>query len=197
MTAVKKPEEVKRVDENKMLRALKRKDEKALEWFIDHYAGYVNTIIFNIIGSFMTESDIEEVSSDVFLVLWENAKKIEKNKVKAYLGAVARNKAKEKMRENGQDIPLEEDILIISNVDLEQDFEIREQALIVKKAILMMQHPDREIFLRHYYYYQPLAQIAEELEINISTIKTKLRRGREKIKVVLREGGYDIGKENI
>lgn len=197
MTAVKKPEEVKRVDENKMLRALKRKDEKALEWFIDHYAGYVNTIIFNIIGSFMTESDIEEVSSDVFLVLWENAKKIEKNKVKAYLGAVARNKAKEKMREKGQDIPLEEDILIISNVDLEQDFEIREQALIVKKAILMMQHPDREIFLRHYYYYQSSAQIAEELEINISTIKTKLRRGREKIKVVLREGGYDIGKENI
>ena len=66
------------MDENKMLRALKRRDEKALEWFIDHYVGYVTTIIYNIIGSFMTEADIEEVSSDVFLILWKNAKKIEK-----------------------------------------------------------------------------------------------------------------------
>lgn len=49
------------VDEREALKKLKRKNESALEWFIDRYAAYVNTIIYNIIGSSMSSSDIEEV----------------------------------------------------------------------------------------------------------------------------------------
>lgn len=96
------------------------------------------------------------------------------------------------MRKAGKDLPLEDDIIIVSKENLEHDMEIREQAKMLGQAILSLQHPDREIFLRHYYYYQSLAQIAEELEMNISTIKTKLRRGRQKLKSILFEGGYDV-----
>ena len=88
---------VKRDDvvvEHEALKKLKHKDEKALEWFIDRYAAYVNTIIYNIIGLSVSAADIEEVSSDVFFTLWVNAKNISPGKVKAYLGGVARNKAK-------------------------------------------------------------------------------------------------------
>jgi RNA polymerase sigma-70 factor (ECF subfamily) len=53
-----------------------------------------------------------------------------------------------------------------------------------------MEHFDREIFLRHYYYCQPVKTIAAELEMNESTVKTRLKRGREKLKTILREGGY-------
>ncbi|MEF9971380.1 MAG: sigma factor-like helix-turn-helix DNA-binding protein, partial [Oscillospiraceae bacterium] len=66
-----------------------------------------------------------------------------------------------------------------------------------KRAVLAMELPDREIFLRHYYYYQALAQISVEMEINVSTVKTRLRRGREKLKEILHEGGYSLGNENI
>ncbi len=184
------------MDDNSALCALKHKDEAALAWFIDRYAAYVNTIIFNIIGDAMTVSDVEEVSSDVFLTLWSNAEKIKPDKVKAYLSGIARNKAKKKTREIGQDIPLDDDMLILSKVDLEHEIGEQEQALFLKKAILAMQHPDREIFLRHYYYYQSVAQIADEMSINISSVKTKLRRGRNKLKEALCEGGYEVGKEN-
>lgn len=80
---------VKRDDvvvEHGALKKLKHKDEKALEWFIDRYAAYVNTIIYNIIGLSASAADIEEVSSDVFFTLWVNAKNISPGKVKAYLG---------------------------------------------------------------------------------------------------------------
>lgn len=185
------------MDEKSALRALKHGDGAALSWFIDHYAAYVSTIVYNIIGTIMTVSDVEEVSSDVFLTLWINAEKIMPGKTKAYLSGVARNKAKEKMRQIGQDVPLEDDIIIISNIDPERDIEEREQAQYIKQAILMMGHPDREIFMRHYYYCQPVTQIAEEMTINTSTVKTRLRRGRNKLKDILRKGGYDVGEENI
>lgn len=179
-----------KVDEKSALRALIQRNETALAWFIERYAPYVNTIIFNIIGAKIPVGDIEEVASDVFLVLWRNAKKIHPGKVKAYLSGVARNMAKDRLRQAGQDLPLEEDVLIPSALDIEHDIEVREQARLIHQAMLNMDFPDREIFLRHYYYYQPLLQIAEEMEMNLSTIKTRLRRGRSKLKDELRKGGF-------
>lgn len=185
------------MDEKSALRALKHKDETALAWFIDRYAAYVNTIVYNIIGQIMTVSDVEEVTSDVFLVFWSNADKVKPDKIKAYLGGVARNKAKAKTREIGREIPLEDDIIIISGIGPEHTFEKNEQAAMIKRAVFSMQYPDREIFLRHYYYCQPVAQIAEEMDMNISTVKTKLRRGRDKLKVLLSEGGYENGSKDF
>lgn len=185
------------MNEEKALRAIGHKDEAALAWVIDRYAAYVSTIIYNILGTTMTASDIEEVSSDVFLALWSNAGKARPDKLKAYLGGIALNKAKEKMRSIGLEVPLDEDLLLISDVDLELEFEAREQAEFIRCALLAMQYPDREIFLRHYYYYQTVSQIAKEMGINSSTIKTRLRRGRDKLKEVLSEGGYEIEKENL
>ena len=178
------------MDEKHALQALRRRDETALAWFIERYAPYVNTIIFHIIGEAMSSRDIEEVSSDVFLVLWKNAGKIRPGKVKAYLSGTARNMAKDKLRGIGQELPLEDDVLMASGLDMERDLELREQARLVRHAILNMEYPDREIFLRHYYYFQTLSVIAEEMGINLSTVKTRLRRGRSKLQDALRQGGF-------
>ena len=86
------------MDERDALKKMICKDEDALAWFIDRYAPYVSTIIYNILGSFVDSSDLEEFASDVFLTLWNNAKSVNPGKVKAYLGGIARNKAKEYTR---------------------------------------------------------------------------------------------------
>ncbi len=82
-------------------------------------------------------------------------------------------------------------------MDPEESLLIREQAALAQQAIREMPEPDREIFLRHYYYFQTIAQIAGEMQLNGSTIKTKLRRGREKLKRTIQKGGYDLGNENF
>lgn len=189
--------EVIGLDEKRALKALRRKDEAALAWLIERYCPYVSTIVYNIIGKAMTIADVEEVASDVFFVLWSNADKVKSDKLKAYLGGVARNKARSKLRQTGMDLPLEDDIIISSENTTEQTFFIQEQEEIMNRALLSLQYPDREIFLRHYYYCQTTAQIAEELEMNISTVKTKLRRGRDKLKEILVEGGYENGSEDF
>lgn len=180
------------MEEMDYLKKLKHKNESALAWFIERYAAYVNTIIYSIIGNSMSMEDVEEVSSDVFYTFWVNARRVKPDKVKAYLSGVARNKAKEYTRKIRREVPIEEDLLIVSGENLEHTFEIREQAIFIKKTILALPYPDREIFLRHYYYYQPLTIISREMNINISTVKTKLRRGRKKLKEIIIEGGYEV-----
>ena len=46
--------------------------------------------------------------------------------------------------------------------------------------------------IRYYYYDQTVAQIAAEMKMNLETVKSKLRRTREKIKTKLIERSYAI-----
>ena len=181
---------MKTLEEREVLDRLQQGDEAALSWLIERYAAYVDTIVCQILGGATSVCDREEAVSDVFLVLWQSAGSIQPGKVKAYLGAVARNKARERLRKLGHSLPLEEDVLSIEN--LEHDLEEKEQAQLVREAVEAMDQPDREIFLRHYYYFQPLAQIGAELDMNLSTVKTRLRRGRERLKDEFRRRGYHV-----
>ena len=105
--------------------------------------------------------------------------------VKSWLGSVARNAAKNKLRAQGRELPLEDDMLLLDGATPETEVERREQQRLVSEAVLAMQWPEREIFLRHYYYGQTVSVIGVEMAMNPSTVKTHLRRGREKLRTVL------------
>lgn len=169
--------------EKQALKELRNGSEDALNWFIHQYTPYVTTVIHNIIGSYMDTADVEEVASDVFFTLWENAPNI--HSVKGFLGTVARNKAKNKLRELNVHLPLEDHILVVDTEDIEEIADRKALAIAVKRAILAMGQPDRDIFLRFYYYYQSIEDIALEMDLNLSTVKSKLRRGRGKLKQTL------------
>jgi RNA polymerase sigma-70 factor (ECF subfamily) len=172
------------------IRAIRQNDETGLAPIIDRYAAYVGSVIFNIIGESMTREDIEEATADVFITLWRNAEKPREGKLKAWLGAVARNKAKNKLRELCEALPLEDDCIADWFENPEWLVSEREERQIVRRAVARLRQPDREIFLRHYYGIQPVAQISSELGLSESAVKLRLMRGREKLRKILEEGGY-------
>lgn len=89
------------MNDEKIIKGLKNRKRSSLEKAIEKYSAYVNVVVYNIIGGKMSKEDIEEAVSDVFISLWNNAEYIngESDSLKAYIGAIARNKAKNKMRE--------------------------------------------------------------------------------------------------
>lgn len=171
--------------EAKVLQDLQKGSQQALEWMIDTYNPYVSTIVYNIIGQQMTQSDVEETVSDVFLALWNNSHKIKPGMTRAYLGSIARNQAKKKLRKQGLSLELEENILTIETANPEQELVQREQRKLVNQSILAMGHPDREIFLRHYYYGQTIPVICRQMHLTPSAVKSRLKRGRKKLKATL------------
>lgn len=166
----------------KALAQLQTGDQQALEWFIDRYSAYVGTIVNNILQDSMGQADVEEVTADVFVTLWKSAAKLLPLNLKGYLGRVARSLALQKLRERTQELPLDEDILVLEEDSLIDKLEQEARDRIIREAVLAMPQPDREIFLRFYYYCQTISVIAEKMDMNPSTVKTRLKRGREKLR---------------
>ena len=166
-----------------LLGAVRRGSENALKQLIDKYAAYVCVIIRNVAGERMTREDIEEIASDVFFSLWENADRVEK--LKGWLGATARNKAKNKLRGTRDEIPLEDDLISDGSFAPEDILISDYEKNAMKSAVLLLESPDREIFTQHYYESRTVAAIAKETGMTESAIKQRLVRGREKLKMYL------------
>ena len=175
--------------EELILRKLKRGDPTGLEDLMERYIPYVSAVVWNVLRYSMEAGDAEEVVSDVFLAAWEQADDLKPGAVKAWLGSVARHKAINKLRQKRQDLPLEDDVLELPADGPEGAMERREEAKLVRLAVDSLGEPDREVFLRHYYYAQTVREISESMDLKESTIKTKLRRGRARLKEILTRWG--------
>ena len=174
------------MDETKLLRKVCQGNQKAFVQIMERYTAYVAAIIYGIIGQNMSTQDVEEVVSDVFLAAWNQAEQIRPGVTKAWLGAVARNMAKNKLRHMGQELPFEEDYLEIPGENTPAtEAERKEEFRLVRKAVDTMGEPDREVFLRHYYYAQTVQEISQAMHLKEATIKTKLRRGRMRLRTTL------------
>ncbi len=170
------------MNDAKALALLKSGDQDALEWFIDKYSAYVGTVVNSFLKDNMSHADVEEVTSDVFVTLWKAAEKLYPLNLKGYLSRVARSLSMQKLREKVQELPLDEDILILDDDSAFERIEQEERDQLVRKALHAMPQPDKEIFLRFYYYSQSISEISKQMQMNPSTIKTKLRRGRDRLR---------------
>lgn len=169
----------------RILRKLHKRDVAGLELAMNKYMAYVSVIVWNILREAMQPEDMEEVVSDVFLAVWNQAETLHGDSLKAWLGAVARNKAKNKLREVGQELPFEESILEITGTD---QIEMLNDRQFVMQAIESLGKTDREIFLRHYYYGQSVKDISIDMTMRDSTVKQRLHRGIEKLKKYFTKG---------
>ena len=178
--------------EEELHHKLSHRQQRALQEAMERYGSYVKTVIYNVLRNQGTREDLEELSSDVFYSLWEHAGTISRGKVKSWLGAVARNRAKSFLRSLHQTLPMDEDVLELpdaspENQALEKDLRRR-----LLEAVKSMPPMDKEIFLRYYYQYQTMEQISASMDIPVGTIKSRLSRGRRRLKQVILEQEAEI-----
>lgn len=179
------------MNDRRILHRLRQGDESVLPELIRQYSGYVYAIASNILSHAMSEEDIEEVVADTFTSVWENRQNIESEMLKAYLAAVVRNKAKSALRRCRTEEPLEDDLIQISIPNQpEQKILLSELRELAHDAVDSLGEPDREIFQRYYFLYQKTEDIAESLGLKDATVRTKLARGRKRLKEYLTERGF-------
>lgn len=174
--------------EERLVSALARGDPSALEALIDRYTAYVSAVISHILRG--RQGDVEELTADVFLAAWDNRGKLRAGQVKGYLGAIARNRAFNLLRANRESLPLEDDVLLLEADGPDRALDRKETARVVNRALSRLDRPQRELFVRHYYYGQTVREAALAMGLNQSTAKTWLRRGRETLKTMLEQEGY-------
>lgn len=157
---------------------------------MDTYSQYVATVIHNQLGAFACAEDTEELTANVFVSLWQNRKKLRTFHLRGWLAAAARNEARSLLRKRKLLTVSQEDVLLVSGDVAAKLTEKRERARLIRSAVASLGWPDREIFLRYYYYNQTVSEIGEEMTLKPDTVKSRLRRGREKLKKIIEKGDF-------
>lgn len=174
--------------EQRALALVRQRRQEGLSYFIDRYTAYVGAVAWRVLAGRMSRQDAEEVVADVFLVLWEKADALRTANIKGWLGAAARNGALNRLRRQTEAHPVEEDILETPGDGPEALLEHRERRMAVRRAVEAMGPPDREIFVRYYYYCQTAADIAAALGMTPAAVRQRLKRGRERLREELMKG---------
>ena len=178
------------MQERSLIKKLKQHDQDALSELIQQYTAYVGTIVRNILGKVLTESDVEEVTADVFVIVWNHSKEIQQGKLRPYLATVARNCAKNRLRGYQETVGLEQAESICCCEDIEQEIDQKILAEMLQDVLDALAPKDREILVRHYYYYEGVKQIAEDLGMKESAVKMRMSRARKRLQQELIDRGY-------
>nr|WP_288939594.1 sigma-70 family RNA polymerase sigma factor [uncultured Blautia sp.] len=159
----------------------KQKAEVLAERILDVYGDAVLRLAYTYVHNM---SDAEDILQETLIRYLENRPVFENEKhEKAWLFRVAANLSKNKIAYNKiRQADQLEDQLIVQE---------REDLTFVWDAVKRLPESYREAI--HLYYYEgfPTAQIAEILGKKESSVRSDLRRGREKLREVLREE-YDF-----
>ena len=176
--------------EEELLRRLRRGDETAVEAAIDRYGAYVASVVHRSLGRLSCPEDVEELCADVFFTLWQKRGGLRGESLRPWLAAVARNRARSHLRSLGP-LPVEEAFLEETSASAELLAEERETRSELADAMSGIGEGDRELLLRHYYCGESVPEIAAVTGLHPENVKSRLRRGREKLKKLLEKGGRD------
>lgn len=181
------------MQERNLIRRLKQHQPQALEELIQTYSPYVGTIVRNIIGKYLSESDVEELTADVFVAVWEHADQVKPGKLTGFLAAIARNRAKNRIRSYHETVDLEDLVQVCAADDVEQSIDQKILAEMLQDVLNMLSAKDREILVRYYYYYESVKQVAAEMQMSESAVKMRMSRARKKMQQELIDKGYAYG----
>lgn len=167
-------------------------DNLDIEKIFDDFYGYVYTIVKNDVNKYITNEDIEEIISDVFIALWKNKENLpDTTNLKAYLAKTAKNIIKNTYRKTKLHYSLSDfENKISDKNNPEKTLEKNEQNLIIKKSLTTLKIEEYKAFIMFYYEDKSIKKIAKELNCSTGKIKVILHRVRKKIKNNLKNRGY-------
>ena len=161
-----------------------------METLVRDFYNYILKVIQNT--AILSKEDEEELISDVFFIIWKNQKSLKvEEKFSPYIAGITRNIVYKKYKENLKQKNFEEiDENTIYINKLNEDIEAIDTNNFILEQLKLLGHEEYEIFTKYYYEEKKIKQIAKELNLSTSNVKTKLHRTREKLKKILRIGGF-------
>jgi RNA polymerase sigma factor (sigma-70 family) len=155
---------------------LQNKDRSALEYLYDQYSGALLGVISRIIKK---EELAEEVLQDVFLKIWGRIDSYDSSKGRLFTWMlnIARNQAIDKTRskEFNNDKKTGDIDNYVSRLNKEKYVEQKVEAIGVQELLTALPEEQRVIVDWHYLKGYTQAEISEEFDLPLGTVKTRMR----------------------
>lgn len=165
---------------------MRAKDRVALEYLYDHYSSALYGVIFRVLKK---EAIAEEVLQDVFMKIWDRFENYDasKGRLFTWMLNIARNQAIDKTR--SKEISKEQKTggieNVVSRIDNEEYFEQSVEGIGVRDILKAL--PEEQKFVVEHLYFQGYSQseLAEEFNIPLGTVKTRLRLAMQQLRKTL------------
>ena len=185
------------MEDGKIIELYFERDERALVETSDKYGNYCRSIARNILND---DEAAKECFNDTLFRTWNAIPPQKPNCLSSFLGKITRNLSLTRLRADnaakrggGEAVAaideLEECVTDNSQKKEEQivdDMVIRE---VINRFLAGLSEQNRRIFVRRYWYFSSVKQIAEADGLSESNVMTSLSRIREKLKKELEKAG--------
>lgn len=186
------------MDDNKIIDLYWARSQQAIEESERKYGPYCHTIARRILEH---HEDAEECVNDTWLRAWNAMPPQRPGILSAFFGKLTRNLSLDRWRRNqaakrgGSQVEVAlhelEDCLPDRRTPDER-LEAGETAAVISAFLRRQPELDRKLFVRRYFYLEPLAELASQFGMGQGQVKSKLHRMRQRLKQELEREGVAV-----
>lgn len=184
------------MDDEQIIDLFWKRQEAAISAAEEAYGSYCFSIADNILHS---REDSEECVSDTWLRVWQSIPPQRPVRLRLFLAKITRNLAFDRYRMRSAakrgsgeiDSVLEElEDCIAAPEDVEQEYDRRDLQRCINTFLKTLSYRERQLFLRRYFYAEPVKEIARDFGIGGNHASVILKRTRSKLREHLKKEGF-------
>ena len=180
------------MEDTEIIELFWERDETAIRELSGKYTGYCYRIAWNLLQN---NEDAEECLNDTWFAVWERIPPGRPHVLAAFVGRITRGFAIDCFRRKNAskrtdghmaDVCGEMDELSFSYT-IEEHMAEKELVKIIEEFLRKLSEEDQDIFIRRYWYLDPVKEIAKRHGVTEGCIRTNLCRNRKKLYRILRK----------
>lgn len=184
------------IDDSKIIELYFARDERAIKETDMKYGKLCYSIAYNILNN--TE-DSDECVNDTYNGVWNAIPPVKPNSLMAFLCKIARNLSLKRLEYNSRGkrsknmlVSLDELASILPDERYAPDVSDEDIGKLISEFLRMQKDDVRNVFIRKYYFFDSIEEIAERFDFTESKVKNMLFHTRNKLKNYLIKEGVEI-----
>jgi RNA polymerase sigma-70 factor (ECF subfamily) len=188
-----RPESMSEFDDYSCIQSALQGDDMAFHQLIDHYYLTVERFARQI-G--VREEDLQDVTQEVFIKVFRFLHKYSRGKFSTWLYSVTLNVSKDYFRKQKREkAKIDKTINSSPETFYTENTDLTDDARILHKSIQILDEKYRVPIALFYFQEASIKEISAIMNLSESTVKTRLKRGKEKLKASLEKGGRMYERE--
>lgn len=183
------------MDDTKIIELFFERSGQAIEELSVKYGASIRRIAYNIVSNMQ---DAEECENDTYLAAWNRIPPEKPEPLAAYLFRITRNLAIKRYhantaakRNSTYDLALDEldELIPGKSDDPAAEYSVKELSEAIESFLYTLDKEDRYMFMRRYWYFDSVADIASQMHCKAHRVTVRLSRIRMRLQKYLQKEG--------
>lgn len=172
------------------------RDEHAIKETGRKYGKLCFRVAKNLLSN---NEDSEECVNDTYLTIWNKIPPTRPSNFTAFICKITRNLSLKKLELSNAMKRSADAVISLSEIEatmpdnhIASGIEDEELGKLISTFLRSEKELDRNIFLRKYWFFDSISDIAERYSMNENTVKSMLFRSRNRLRKFLKKGGIEV-----